>query len=119
MGKTKEALEIIGSLIVILGIVWQISQAKAAIDKAIDAVKDEAITRYLVLEKRFEIHLENYILRQEVLNMLISQLNEKIDHKHSRTYSSLRNIEKYFYSNIIAKLSESVSILMMSLNLCS
>jgi replicative DNA helicase len=91
----KENLDVIGGGIAVLAVIWQMSQVKSAIDKAIDAVKDDALARHLVLEKRFEIHLENYILRQEAVNMLTSQLNEKIDHKHSRTYASLRDIEKY------------------------
>lgn len=95
VGNTRETLEVIGGLLAVLGIIWQISQVKSTIDKAIDAVRDEALVRHLVLEKRLEIHLENYILRQESVNMMTSQLNEKIDYKYSRVYASLRNIEKY------------------------
>lgn len=95
MNNAKDTIELIIGLCALLGIIWQISQVKAAIDKAIDTVKDEAFARHLALEKKLDVHLENYINRQEMMNMLTAQLDQKVDHKFGRCYGSIRDIEKY------------------------
>lgn len=95
MSNAKDTIELIVGLSTLLGIIWQISQVKAAIDKAIDAVKDEAFARHLALEKKLDVHLENYINRQEMVNMVTSQIDQKVDHKFGRCYGSIRDLEKY------------------------
>lgn len=95
MNNAKDTIELIVAVSAVLGIIWQISQVKASIDKAIDAVKDEAFARHSLLEKKLDIHIEGYINRQEMMNMLTSQLDQKIDHKFSRCYGTIRDMEKY------------------------
>lgn len=99
MNQTKDTIELIVGLSAVLGIIWQISQVKASIDKAIDAVKDEAFARHSLLEKKLDIHLENYINRQEMMNMLTAQLDQKIEHKFGRCYGTIRDMEKYLQKN--------------------
>jgi len=95
MSEAKDAIELILGLFALLGISWQIYQVKAAIDKAIDAVKDEAFARHAALEKKLDIHLENYINRQEMMNLLVSQVDQKVDHKFGRSFNSIRDIERF------------------------
>lgn len=99
MNDVNSIIQILIGLTGLLGIIWQISQVKASIDKAIDAVKDEAFARHTILEKRFDIHLENYINRQEMVNMVTSQLDQKIDHRFNRSYGSIRDLEKFLQKN--------------------
>lgn len=95
MDNAKDTIELIIGIFALLGISWQIYQVKAAIDKAIDAVKDEAFAKHAALEKKLDIHIENYINRQEMVNMLTSQLDQKVDHRFGRCYGSIRDIEKF------------------------
>ncbi|MHC5614099.1 MAG: hypothetical protein ACYTXA_24670 [Nostoc sp.] len=45
------------------------------------------------LDKRFDIHSQNYINRQEVVQMLLTQLNEKVDHKSQRWQGELKDVQ--------------------------
>lgn len=47
------------------------------------------------LDKRLDLHIQDYINRKDTVQMLLGQLNEKIDHKSLRLHTSVRDIEKF------------------------
>lgn len=50
------------------------------------------------LDKRLDLHIQDYHNRVEVVNLITRQLDEKINHKFSRNYNSIQDIEKFLQS---------------------
>jgi uncharacterized Ntn-hydrolase superfamily protein len=51
------------------------------------------------LERRFDLHEQEYVNRKDVIQMLLGQLNEKIDHKFKRSLFYTRDIQRYLQRN--------------------
>ncbi|MBD2495012.1 hypothetical protein [Nostoc sp. FACHB-280] len=49
----------------------------------------------LLLDKRFDVHLQDYENRKDTVQMILGQLNEKIDHKTQRLEREIEDIETY------------------------
>ncbi|WGV23475.1 hypothetical protein [Halotia branconii] len=47
------------------------------------------------LDKRFDLHVQEYINRKDVIQMLLGQMNEKIDHKFKRVLFYTRDIQRF------------------------
>ncbi|AFY48904.1 hypothetical protein Nos7524_3101 [Nostoc sp. PCC 7524] len=47
------------------------------------------------LDKRLELHLMEYVNRKDMLQMLLGQINEKIDHKFKRSLFYTREIQRF------------------------
>lgn len=47
------------------------------------------------LDKRLDLHIQDYINRKDTVQMLLGQLNEKIDHRSQRLHNSVRDVEKF------------------------
>lgn len=47
------------------------------------------------IENKLDIHIQDYVNRKDTVQMLIGQLNEKIDHKFNRIYNSMKQLEGY------------------------
>lgn len=91
----KDALELIGGLTALCAIIWQIARVKSAIDDAIDAVKDESFSRHKDLEKRLEVHLQDYSRRIEIINNAAVMTGARNEEKFRQIQASLRSIEKH------------------------
>ena len=90
----KDSLELILGFCALVGIIYKIAQIEKAIYTAIDLVKDDLVIRHKDIDKRLDIHLQDYSNRAEIVNYMINGLDEKIDHKFTRLYSSMRDILK-------------------------
>lgn len=55
---------------------------------------DEQSTQLQSLDKKLDLHLQDCTNRRDTTQMLLGQLNEKIDHKVNRLLSSLKDIEQ-------------------------
>lgn len=95
MLTSKESIELILGLCALASIIYKVAQIEKAIYTAIDVVKDDLILRHKDIDKRLDIHLQDYSNRAEMVNYMINGMNEKIDHKFNRLYSSMRDMEKY------------------------
>lgn len=47
------------------------------------------------VEKALDLHIQDYINRKEFVEFIVNQLDEKINHKFGRLYSSMKDIEKF------------------------
>ncbi|WP_017317117.1 hypothetical protein [Mastigocladopsis repens] len=47
------------------------------------------------LDKKLDLHIQDYVNRKDTVQMVLGQLNEKIDHKFNRLYNSMRDVEGY------------------------
>lgn len=95
MNSTKDTIELIIGISALLGIIWQISQVKAAIDKAIDAVQDEALARHSALEKRLDIHLESYFNKREQDERNFAELKYNQKKNFGQLREHQKDIERY------------------------
>lgn len=55
----------------------------------------EVVKRSQNLDKNLDLHISDYIHHKELTQMLVNQLNEKIDHKFNRLTGSIKHIEKF------------------------
>ena len=91
----KEFIELILGFCALGSIIYKVAQIEKAIYLAIDVVRDDLLIQQKDIEKRLDIHLQDYLNRTEMINYIIGGMNEKMDHKFNRLYSSMRDIEKY------------------------
>jgi hypothetical protein len=47
------------------------------------------------LERRFDLHEQEYVNRKDVLQMILGQINEKIDHKFKRSLFYTRDVQRF------------------------
>lgn len=95
IGNVKTILELVIVIGTAIGFIWHISEIKNKIYNAMDEIKDNSMARDNDLKNRLEVHLNDYNNRQEMINYMVNGLNEKLDHKYNRLYSSMRDVEKY------------------------
>jgi gas vesicle protein len=48
----------------------------------------------LALDKKFDIHLSSYANRNDVVQMVLGQINEKIDHKWERVEGMIKEVRE-------------------------
>ncbi|UYD38975.1 hypothetical protein [Tolypothrix sp. PCC 7601] len=58
------------------------------------------------LDKRHDLHVQDYLNRVEAVNLITRQLNEKIDHKFGRTAASIKDIEQFLAGQGLFKIRE-------------
>ena len=97
--NAKSILELLVAAGFSLGVVWQIAEMKSAIYKAIDIVNDNLNDRINLIEKRFDVHLNDYERSADLTTLICNQLREAIEHKYKRLSYSMRDIEKYLQKN--------------------
>ena len=72
--------------------IYKLSKLEDAIYKSIDALKDNVNDRINALNTRLDIHLQDYVNKQEMTSFHLNQLNEKINHKAARLHNNQRDI---------------------------
>ena len=83
MQSPTDSIQLVIGIFAVLGVLWQLAQVKASIDKAIDAVKDEAYDWHSELDKRLDIHLRDY-----------DNYCRVSEEKYRILYNSMRDMEK-------------------------
>jgi len=48
-----------------------------------------------LLDKRFDIHLQDYVNRKDIVQMVLGQMDEKINHRTTRLGTEIKDIERY------------------------
>lgn len=91
----KTVLELAIAIAFFVRLTWQMSEMKSAIYTAIDKVADDLERRLNQIEKRFEIHLNDYERSADLFTLVSNQLKEAIEHRYKRLYASMRDIEKH------------------------
>lgn len=106
VNNLKTILELAIALGFFIRLTWQMSEMKSAIYTAIDKVRDELDYRFNQLEKRFEIHLNDYERSADMMTLICNQLREASEHKYKRLSLSLRDIEKFLQRDRAYKVRE-------------
>lgn len=97
--QVKSLLELLVAAGFFVGVVWQMAEMKSAIYRAIDSVNDNLSDRINQIEKRFDVHLNDYERSADLTTLICNQLREAIEHKYKRLSFSMRDIEKYLQKN--------------------
>jgi hypothetical protein len=58
------------------------------------------------LDKRHDLHVQDYLNRVEAVNLITRQLDEKINHKFGRTAASIKDIEQFLAGQGLFKIRE-------------
>lgn len=102
----KSILELLIAIGFFIRLTWQMSEMKSAIYDAIDKVNDDLNHRFNQLEKRFEVHLNDYERSADMVTLVCNQLRESLEHKYKRLSLSIRDIEKFLQKNQTYKVRE-------------
>jgi hypothetical protein len=93
------SVSVLGSLTV--NVISKMNRISISITQIEEALKIHASNAKKIneLERRFELHEQEYVNRKDVIQMLFGQLNEKIDHKFKRSLFYTRDIQRYLQRN--------------------
>ncbi|BAZ02244.1 hypothetical protein NIES37_62560 [Tolypothrix tenuis PCC 7101] len=61
---------------------------------------------YTGLDKRLDLHVQDYLNRVEAVNLICRQLDEKINHKFGRVAASMRDVEHFLQGQGVFKIRE-------------
>ncbi|MBN4003099.1 MAG: hypothetical protein HWQ58_15310 [Nostoc sp. LPT] len=83
----------------------QISNSITQIEKALEeqARNTEKIRE---IDRTLALHIQEYVNRKDVIQMLLGQLNEKIDHKFKRVLFYTRDIQRFLQRDTDFKIRE-------------
>jgi uncharacterized Ntn-hydrolase superfamily protein len=86
---------VLGTLAV--NVISKMNKISISIEQIEEALKVHATNAEKIreLERRFELHEQEYINRKDVIQMILGQINEKIDHKFKRNLFYTREIQKF------------------------
>lgn len=61
---------------------------------------------YTGLDKRLDLHVQDYLNRVEAVNLICRQLDEKINHKFGRVAASMKDVEHFLQGQGVFKIRE-------------
>lgn len=96
---------LVGTVYSIISRINRIVSSIEQIEKRLEEQKKEA-EKLDKLEREYYLHVQEYINRKDVIQMLLGQLNEKIDHKFRRALFYSRDIQKYLQAKTDFKVRE-------------
>ncbi|MBH8563757.1 hypothetical protein I8748_16425 [Nostoc sp. CENA67] len=78
-------------------LVTKMSQISSSIKRIEEELKTHASNAEKVreLDKRLDLHLQDYVNRKDLLQMLFGQINEKVDHKFKKLLFYTRDIQRF------------------------
>lgn len=91
-----------------VNLVSRMSQISSSIKKIEEDLKSHASNGEKIrdLDKKFDLHVQDYVNRKDVIQMIISQTNEKIDHKFRRLLFYTRDIQRFLQRDTNFKIRE-------------
>jgi hypothetical protein len=99
-----------GSILFSLGIklvsnVNKISLSISQIQQDLKELSQDA-EKVLQLERRMDLHLQDYVNRKDVTQMLLGQLDEKINHKFKRLLFYTREMQRFLQRDTAFQIRE-------------
>jgi lipopolysaccharide biosynthesis glycosyltransferase len=79
MQTIQAFLETAMLIISLVGIIYKVSQTETKLYILIDSVKDTLMKAINQINLRFQVHLQDYVKRNEMVDFKIKSLGEKID----------------------------------------
>jgi hypothetical protein len=82
---------------VAIKIISKMNSISASISQIELALKEQATNAEKIrdLDKRFDLHIQEYINRKDVVQMVLGQLDEKINHKFKRLLFYTRDVQRF------------------------
>lgn len=93
--SNSELIAVIALIITIVGAVYSVAQIEARIYKNIDEINDRLSDRINTLERRVDVHLQDYVNGKEMNSYMVNGLDQKLDHKFNRLYGAQKDIQGY------------------------
>lgn len=89
------SISVLGTLAV--SVISKMNKISSSITQIEETLKTHARDAQKIseLERRFELHEQEYVNRKDVLQMLLGQINEKIDHKFKRLLFYTRDVQRF------------------------
>ncbi|MBD2344164.1 hypothetical protein [Anabaena subtropica] len=89
------SVSVLGTLAV--SVISKMNRISISITQIEETLKTHASNAQKIsdLERRFELHEQEYVNRKDVLQMILGQINEKIDHKFKRSLFYTRDIQRF------------------------
>ncbi|MBE8968380.1 hypothetical protein IQ277_19780 [Nostocales cyanobacterium LEGE 12452] len=83
----------------------RISSSITQIEEALKGYADNA-EKIRDLDKRFDLHIQEYINRKDVVQMVLGQLDQKINHKFKRLLFYTRDVQQFLQRDTAFKIRE-------------
>ncbi len=83
----------------------RISSSIAQIEEALKGYASNA-EKIRELDKRFDLHIQEYVNRKDVVQMVLGQLDQKINHKFKRLLFYTRDVQQFLQRDTAFKIRE-------------
>lgn len=93
---------------VAIRIISKMNSISASISQIELALKEQASNAEKIrdLDKRFDLHIQEYVNRKDVVQMVMGQLDQKINHKFKRLLFYTRDIQRFLQRDTTFKIRE-------------
>ena len=105
LGILVSASVLAGVCIKVVSSISRISSSIAQIEKDLKEHADNG-KRIDQLDRKLDLHLQEYINRKDVVQMLFGQINEKVDHKFKKVLFYTRDIQSFLQRDSDFKIRE-------------
>ncbi|WP_445629265.1 hypothetical protein [Nostoc sp. DSM 114167] len=105
LGILVSASVLAGVCFKVVSSISRISSSIAQIEKDLKEHADNG-KRIDQLDRKLDLHLQEYINRKDVVQMLFGQLNEKVDHKFKKVLFYTRDIQSFLQRDSDFKIRE-------------
>lgn len=94
MGPT-EAVGLVGGVITVISLLYQVARIEKAIFQAIETVKASSDRNYFQLQSRLDLHLQDYAIKKQQDERSFNTMANEINHECGRLRQHQADIEKY------------------------
>lgn len=93
---------------VAINVISKMNRISSSITQIEEALKGYASNAEKIreLDKRFDLHIQEYINRKDVVQMVMGQLDQKINHKFKRLLFYTRDIQRFLQKDTAFKMRE-------------
>ncbi|MDZ8240153.1 MAG: hypothetical protein RMZ69_23890 [Nostoc sp. ChiQUE01a] len=93
---------------VAIRIISKMNSISASISQIEIALKEQSANAEKIrqLEKAFDLHTQEYVNRKDVVQMLLGQLDQKINHKFKRLLFYTRDVQRFLQKDTNFKMRE-------------
>lgn len=95
MNNLKDSLEIIWTLICLIGVIWHIAKVKSDIEKSIDDVQDNLTEELRSLGTEIKVSQARYEGRKEMTEYYINDLYYQINHRFYRCWEQIKDLQSF------------------------
>ena len=95
MSNLKDSLEVVWTLICLIGVIWHIAKVKADIEKSIDDVKDDLTEELRNLGTDIKVSQARHEGRKEMTEYYINDLYYQVNHRFYRCWEQIKDLQSF------------------------